>query len=394
MNPNAISFVPSIQHANTNHLDMVSPCSQFPIQNLELETRQIDLAPNANVCVLATTLRENLENEHMPKSPITSISNSQWTHNRSDSSGIDNTTCSINQLSPCVRNISTSAVSNSMGEVNPNTDFCVFSNVSVTGSIDNISNETIPSTIDNAFVSLKDIIRKQYVNNVLIGHLNINTLANKFDALKLIIEDRLHILVLVETKLDDSFPEEQFIIEGYTKPYMFDKNISGGGVLIYVRMDIPSKQLKKHKFSKNVEALFLEINLRKCWFLLAGIYHSKHPIYGTNDVDFFEQIGFALDVYSNYDTFLLVGDFNVQMGESAMGDFLHEFGAKSLIKDFTCFKSTSNPSCIDLFLTNSSNSFQCTKTISTGLSDFHQMIVTVLKTTFPKLKPKVLLYRK
>ena len=31
--------------------------------------------------------------------------------------------------------------------------------------------------------------------------------------------------------------------------------------------------------------------------------------------------------------------------------------------------------------------------MSTGLSDFHKMIVTVLKTTFPKVKPKNFLYR-
>ena len=136
----------------------------------------------------------------------------------------------------------------------------------------------------------------------------------------------------------DSFPEKQFIIQGYTKPYRLDRNSNGGGVLIYVRKDIPSKQLKIHEFSKNVEALFLEINCRKCKFLLAGIYHSKHLVHGTSDVDFFEQLGFALDVYTNYDKFVLIGDFNVQIGESSIDDFLHEFGAKSLIKDFTCFR--------------------------------------------------------
>ena len=77
-------------------------------------------------------------------------------------------------------------------------------------------------------------------------------------------------------------------------------------------------------------------------------------------------------MYTNYDKFVLIG-------ESSIDDFLHEFGAKSLIKDFTCFQSTTNPNCIDLILTNSSNNFQCTKTRSTGLSDFHKMIVTVPK---------------
>ena len=64
-----------------------------------------------------------------------------------------------------------------------------------------------------------------------------------------------------------------------------------------------------------------------------------------------------------------------------------------MLKEKTCFKSLDNPSSIDLFLTNSFRSFQSTTTVSTGLSDFHKMIVTVLKTTFPKAKPKVMPYR-
>ena len=61
---------------------------------------------------------------------------------------------------------------------------------------------------DTNITSLNET-RKKYVNNVVIGHLNINSLANKFEALKVIIVDKLDILVLVETKLDDSFPEKQ-----------------------------------------------------------------------------------------------------------------------------------------------------------------------------------------
>ena len=52
-----------------------------------------------------------------------------------------------------------------------------------------------------------------------------------------------------------------------------------------------------------------------------------------------------------------------------------------------------NPSCIDLFLTNSAFSFQNTTTVATGLSDFHKMVVTVMKTTFPKAEPQVVYYR-
>jgi hypothetical protein len=63
------------------------------------------------------------------------------------------------------------------------------------------------------------------------------------------------------------------------------------------------------------------------------------------------------------------------------------------VKESTCFKNPVNPSCIDLFLTNSATSFENTTTVSTGLSDFHKMITAVLKTTFPKAKPRMLLYR-
>ena len=38
-------------------------------------------------------------------------------------------------------------------------------------------------------------------------------------------------------------------------------------------------------------------------------------------------------------------------------------------------------------------SFQNTKVISTGFSDFHKMVVTVLKSTFKKAKPKEIVYR-
>ena len=37
--------------------------------------------------------------------------------------------------------------------------------------------------------------------------------------------------------------------------------------------------------------------------------------------------------------------------------------------------------------------FQNTTTVATGLSDFHKMIVTICKTSFPKSKPKEIVYR-
>ena len=91
-------------------------------------------------------------------------------------------------------------------------------------------------------------LRIQNLNRVVIGNLNVNSLPGKFDELKSIVKDKVDILILSETKLDESFPTNQFKIEGYKCPYRKDRNKSGGGVLIYVREDIPSRELNKHKF--------------------------------------------------------------------------------------------------------------------------------------------------
>ena len=60
---------------------------------------------------------------------------------------------------------------------------------------------------------------------------------------------------------------------------------------------------------------------------------------------------------------------------------MKNYDLKNLVKDPTCFKAK-NPRCIDLILTNRYRSFQHTTTFETGPSDFHKMIVIVLKATF------------
>ena len=194
----------------------------------------------------------------------------------------------------------------------------------------------------------------------------------------------------METKLDDTFPDSQFFIEGYSTPFRLDRNRNGGGVIIYVREDIPCKKLLKHNFPDDIEGLFIEINLRKSKWLLFGSYHPP----SQSDQYYFDCVGRALDIYNTtYENVLLIGDFNAEENEPCLNEFISDYGLKNLVKEKTCFKSIENPSCIDLFLTNHSNSFQSTTTIASGLSDFHKLVVTVLKTTFSKAKPQVISYR-
>ena len=70
----------------------------------------------------------------------------------------------------------------------------------------------------------------------------------KFEQLKDIVIQYIDILVVTETILDDTFPTAQFLVNGFSDPYRLDRNRNGGGVLIYIREDIPRKLLVKHVF--------------------------------------------------------------------------------------------------------------------------------------------------
>ena len=105
-------------------------------------------------------------------------------------------------------------------------------------------------------------LRLNTLGRVIVGYLNINLIRNKLDPLKEIVSKNIDILMVAETKLDASFPKEQFFIEGYSDPLRLGRNDGGGGLLGYVRSDIPSSQLKSFKFDDDIESICFEINLR------------------------------------------------------------------------------------------------------------------------------------
>ena len=80
----------------------------------------------------------------------------------------------------------------------------------------------------------------------------------------------------------------------------------------------------------------------------------------------------------------MLGDWNSAVTEEEMSNFCEMYNLDNLINEPTCFKSTENPSSIDVMLTNKKHSFQNSMTVETGLSDFHKMTVTVMKRYFKK----------
>ena len=83
----------------------------------------------------------------------------------------------------------------------------------------------------------------------------------------------MDILVICETKLDSS-------------------NGKGGGIVLYIRDDIPSKLIES---KMTIKGLIVEINLRKKKWLLCCSYNPKKSLISNH----LKEIGNNLDILSS-----------------------------------------------------------------------------------------------
>ena len=66
--------------------------------------------------------------------------------------------------------------------------------------------------------SVLNSLRKDNLDKLIFAHLNINSIRNKFNYLSEQIRGNVDILLVSETKVDDSFPQGQFVIDGFSAP--------------------------------------------------------------------------------------------------------------------------------------------------------------------------------
>ena len=113
--------------------------------------------------------------------------------------------------------------------------------------------------------------RLKYSESLIIGHLNTNSVRNKFSTLQQTVLNKTDILLLSETKIDDSFPNSQFFAEGF-KMYRKDRTKTGGGLLLYVNENLPGKIINSYKFKENSEIILFEFSVSDKKWLLLGNY--------------------------------------------------------------------------------------------------------------------------
>ena len=196
--------------------------------------------------------------------------------------------------------------------------------------------------------------------------MNVNSIRNKFVSIQELIRRTFDIFLISETKIDDSFPNAQFKIEGF-KSFRKDRDAFGGGLLFYVNEKLNCRSLESCLPNTIIEILPLELRLLNSKWLILGTY--KPP--SQNEPTYVFEIQKLLTSYrSSYDNTLLLGDFNMSFTNKHMKDLYDMFELNHLIKVPTCFKS-SNRSHIDNFYTNKNTMIFDSFAVETGISDYH-----------------------
>ena len=66
-----------------------------------------------------------------------------------------------------------------------------------------------------------------------------------------------------ETKIDNFFPTEYFIVEGYSSIYRLDRNERGEGTMLLVKDSPFTSHLDKYCFLNEIEIFYMKLNLRE-----------------------------------------------------------------------------------------------------------------------------------
>jgi len=97
-------------------------------------------------------------------------------------------------------------------------------------------------------------------------------------------------------------------LDGYKQPYRLDISSKSGGLLVFVKSDIPSKLLSGFETPKGYQFVSIELNLRKQKWLIVSIYRPP----SLNIDTFLNCLSNLLDFYASYDRVIVMGDFNFQ----------------------------------------------------------------------------------
>ena len=244
-------------------------------------------------------------------------------------------------------------------------------------------------------------IAKEYMRNCKIGHINANSITgHKFCEIRHWLRSGFFdILVISETKSDQTFANSQFMTDGF-RFLRIDRNIHGGGLMLYIWSDIPFKFNRsistEQREKYGTECIACEVKVGRSWMTTVGIYRPpslKKPRWEFEMNNLFEMFTFrGNDV-------LFLGDFNCDMihpdkapkdGRCLM-DLLDVYHLKNLVTQST--RVTKSPETLfDLILTNKKRRALQTGVVDTQISD-HSLVYTIMRVTLPRLSSRKIAFR-
>ena len=134
--------------------------------------------------------------------------------------------------------------------------------------------QTLSDDLEEVTVLSSDSLFYANDGSMVISHLNIRSVVNKVDDLRVLLERRSRALVfgLSETWLDESVTDAELEVPGFNI-HRRDQNRQGGGVLVYVSEDF--KVLRRQEYeSERIEALWIEVKGSREPLLVCNVYRS------------------------------------------------------------------------------------------------------------------------
>ena len=126
-------------------------------------------------------------------------------------------------------------------------------------------------------------------------------------SLRKLIINKVDILLISETKIDSSCFFNEFHVDGFTTSYRLGRNQDGGGLMLYIREDFPSKSLAEIKIDNEIENNLIEI---KAWSKKWLVSDSCTPKL-SHFKNHLQEIWKGLHLNSSkYENFIVLADFN------------------------------------------------------------------------------------
>lgn len=227
-------------------------------------------------------------------------------------------------------------------------------------------------------LSVRNNPQKNQFNNLKLGHLNTRSLTNKFNDVKLLIEDHnFNVFALSETWLNDKTQTNIIDLPGYNL-FRKDRDTRGGGLVVYVMSLLKCKMLEPLGDTPALEQLWLEINIKQYKLAIGVVYrppnlHMEHLSEMEAVVRFLDMNGFT--------NIIILGDFNINMLESSrssniFNNLLNDLVLHQLIKDPTRVSGESH-SLIDLIIVKNKRMVIDSGVVECSLSD-HNLIFCVI----------------